>query len=245
VKLSLSTLLILIAAFTVACGVSATPTPGPAADPTPTATPVATATPTPVGDPAWLAALIATFEAEGAANPPIKISEYIYNGVTVYFVPQRCCDIFSDLYDASGTLIAHPDGGIAGIGDGKAPDFATNAKFVRFVWEDPRGLRESVLAPIESVEVEILESFPVQYRVRVVSGLPNGCARFDRWTVGFDEAARLFTIEVLNSVPTAAADLLCTMVYGTVDHSIPIDGVKSGLTYEVQVHDQTATFTGQ
>ena len=31
---------------------------------------------------------------------------------------KECCDQFSDLLDAEGNLIGHPDGGITGRGDG-------------------------------------------------------------------------------------------------------------------------------
>ena len=237
--------LLLIAAFTTACGVPATATPPPSAGSTPTPTSAPTPSPTIGAHPAWLAQLIATFTAGEVADPPITISEYVYNGAAVYFVPQRCCDIFSDLYDDSGVLIAHPDGGIAGTGDGRASDFSTSARFVRVVWEDPRGQRELVQAPIESVEVVVLESYPPQYRALVTSGLPNGCARFHHWTVHLDEAARLFTIEVLNSAPKPGADTLCAMVYGTLDHSIPLEGVESGQTYKVEVNGQATTFTAQ
>ena len=38
--------------------------------------------------------------------------------MTVYYVVHQCCDQFSDLLDANGNLIWHPDGGITGMGDG-------------------------------------------------------------------------------------------------------------------------------
>ena len=38
----------------------------------------------------------------GARHEPAPVvSEYRYGARAVYFVPQRCCDIFSDLYDAA------------------------------------------------------------------------------------------------------------------------------------------------
>lgn len=242
-KLRMFSLLLVIAGFTAACGAGGTATPVPVDDPTPTATPAPT--PTSEGNPEWLAALIASFEADDVTNPPIKISEYEYDGATVYFVPQRCCDIFSDLYNDTGLLIAHPDGGIAGVGDGRASDFSASATFVRVIWEDSRGQRELVRAPIESIEILILESFPVQYRAHVVSGLPNGCSRFDHWTVDLDEAGRQFTIEVLNSAPKPTTDIACAMVYGTMDHSIPLENVAAGQTYQVRVHDKATEFTAQ
>ena len=73
--------------------------------------------------PDWLTRLIQRLENEPVANPPASIAQYVYTGHTVYFLPPRCCDIFSDLYDADGNIIGHPDGGITGQGDGRVPDF--------------------------------------------------------------------------------------------------------------------------
>ena len=72
---------------------------------------------------AWLIDLINSQKNELVANPPAFIAQYEYKRQTVYFLPQRCCDIFSNLYDAQGSVIGHPDGGITGQGDGRAPDF--------------------------------------------------------------------------------------------------------------------------
>ena len=58
--------------------------------------------------PAWLTDLIQQQEGEPVANPPASIARYEYKGQTVYFLPQRCCDIFSNLYDADGDTIGHP-----------------------------------------------------------------------------------------------------------------------------------------
>ena len=88
--------------------------------------------------PAWLRALIAEIESEPVTNPPSAIFSYRYQGALVYFRPERCCDIFSDLYDRSGALICHPDGGITGRGDGRCPDFLSTRSDERVVWQDPR-----------------------------------------------------------------------------------------------------------
>ena len=257
-KILLISSLLAIAVFTAACGVGATSTPVPASTSTPTPVPAPTSTPTPTpipsvtptgSRPGWLNDLVIRFEQEPVANPAISIFEYEYKGETVYFVPQRCCDIFSDLYDAGGALIAHPDGGIAGHGDGRASDFFETAKLVRTVWTDHRGeesfKRELTKAPIESVDVAIMESFPVQYRVNVVSGLPSGCARFDHWELSVDAAAHAITIDVYNSVPAAGEAIACTMIYGYVEHSIGIDGIEPGHTYTVTVNDHQTQFTSQ
>ncbi len=65
----------------------------------------------------------ATFSAEKVSNPPQTIYIYTYHGDRVYFIPAKCCDKMSELFDSSGNLIGHPDGGITGKGDGKCSDF--------------------------------------------------------------------------------------------------------------------------
>jgi hypothetical protein len=44
----------------------------------------------------------------------------------------------SILYDANGKLICRPDGGIAGSGDGKCPDFLAKRKDGWRLWADSR-----------------------------------------------------------------------------------------------------------
>jgi len=68
--------------------------------------------------PTWLTEWLAELDSGKADFPPQSITEYEYNGATVYYVVKQCCDQFSDLLDADGNLIGHPDGGIAGRGDG-------------------------------------------------------------------------------------------------------------------------------
>lgn len=88
--------------------------------------------------PAWLQTLIAQIASEPVTNPPSSIIRYKYDGATVYYRLARCCDIFADLYDESGTLICHPDGGITGSGDGKCTDFAATRSEEQVVWTDRR-----------------------------------------------------------------------------------------------------------
>lgn len=89
--------------------------------------------------PACVQKLIKGFLEEEVQNPPRKIYSYTYNGSLVYYVTPPCCDFFSDLYDAQCKLIAHPDGGITGKGDGRAKDFGENKSNEKLVWEDVRG----------------------------------------------------------------------------------------------------------
>ncbi len=83
--------------------------------------------------------LIKKFSAEEKMNPPRSIYRYTYNNDMVYFVPAPCCDFFSDLYDSKCNLIAHPDGGFTGRGDGKITDFFQRRSNEKLIWEDERG----------------------------------------------------------------------------------------------------------
>lgn len=89
-------------------------------------------------NPAWLNDLIDKMASEPVADPPAKIIQYDYKGSTVYYVPPRCCDIMSDLYDVNGNIICHPDGGVDGLGDGMCPDFFTQISNGIVIWEDQR-----------------------------------------------------------------------------------------------------------
>jgi hypothetical protein len=87
-------------------------------------------------EPAWLRAKITQFEQLPVGNPPRSILRTTYAGRTVYFVTPTCCDIPSELYEASGQLICFPGGGFAG-GDGRCPGFALPPD-ATVVWRDAR-----------------------------------------------------------------------------------------------------------
>jgi hypothetical protein len=197
-------------------------------------------TPTPDGSrPAWLGKLIATYESEAPASPPLSVSAYTYNEQTVYFVPQRCCNIYSDLYDAGGAIIAHPDGGIAGTGDGRASDFLLVGRFAGVVWSDPRaddGRRIEVPAPIERVRVVALGDGS-GLGIRVVSALPDGCSRFERWSIsGPEPGEAAIIIRVVNSVSTRQG-VVCAQEFRTVESVVPLPAeLEPGLTYTIRVN---------
>jgi hypothetical protein len=69
--------------------------------------------------PLWLKNKIDIYQK---SHPNISAQLTKYNGKIAYYVPPRCCDIPSELYDEGGNLICYPDGGFAG-GDGKCPSF--------------------------------------------------------------------------------------------------------------------------
>lgn len=89
-------------------------------------------------EPQCIQNLVKKFESEPVTNPPLKIVKYQYNKKVVYYVPAICCDQFSSLYDEDCNLLGHPDGGYTGRGDGKFPDFETEALYKETVWQDSR-----------------------------------------------------------------------------------------------------------
>lgn len=81
---------------------------------------------------------ILAFRAAPPTRPPLRILRYRYRGEFVYFVPARCCDVPSALYDASGRRLCEPDGGFIGGGDGKCPDFFERRRDETLLWQDDR-----------------------------------------------------------------------------------------------------------
>jgi ssDNA-specific exonuclease RecJ len=88
--------------------------------------------------PMCIKALIEKMKADSVTNPPSKIYSYTFDNKTVYYVPGVCCDNFSDLYDDSCKIIAHPDGGFTGQGDRKLPKFHDEKKDEKLIWQDKR-----------------------------------------------------------------------------------------------------------
>ena len=88
--------------------------------------------------PAWLTGLIQELESQPVANPPAYIARYDYKSQVVYYLPARCCDIPSNLYDAVGIIVCHPDGGFSGTGDERCADFVAQRKNETIIWRDPR-----------------------------------------------------------------------------------------------------------
>jgi hypothetical protein len=82
--------------------------------------------------------MIDRFRSGPADNPPRAITRFTYKGQAVFYVSAPCCDFQSELYDAQGALLCHPDGGITGRGDGKCPDFASTKKDPIAIWQDTR-----------------------------------------------------------------------------------------------------------
>ncbi len=102
----------------------------------------------------------------------------------------------------------------------------------------------NVLAPIESIDIRVAESAPPQYSLDVVSGLPSGCAKFDRYEV--ERFGATINVTVWNLEPIPGPGVFCTAIYGMVEHAIPLgSSFQRGTTYTVHVNDVTQTFVAR
>ena len=113
--------------------------------------------------------------------------------------------------------------------------------------EPPRAVPADMVevpAPIESVDIFVAESFPPQYFVHVVSGLPSGCVEF----YGYEESrsGNVITITVTNLEPAPSAMIACAAIYLTHEFSVPLGtDFEPGETYTVSVNDVTETIVAQ
>lgn len=95
---------------------------------------------------------------------------------------------------------------------------------------------------VESVDILIMESFPVQISVLVKGQLPNVCTEIDQIRQGDDLENNAFWIEITT---VSSTDDACIEILAPFEESIPLDvyGLPAG-TYTVTVNDvMTATFT--
>ncbi len=109
-------------------------------------------------------------------------------------------------------------------------------------------LRDTFIAesPIESVEVDVLESSPPQYQLRIVSGLPkgSGCSRFNGYEIRRSDANK---IEVAITHHEVADRLVvCTADYPSVATVVPLGSdFEPGEEYEVRVNGEATSFVAQ
>lgn len=100
------------------------------------------------------------------------------------------------------------------------------------------------LAPIEQVRLVVAESHPPQYFVQVTFGLPNGCYQPGSFEV--ERAGGRIDIKVYVTRP-AGEELVCTMIYRTVEQSIALGSeFEPGQSYTVVVNGkQRVSFTAR
>ena len=102
--------------------------------------------------------------------------------------------------------------------------------------------RQEVLAPIDGVAVQTLESNPPQYMLNVRAGLPSGCAGKNRHEI--QRVAEAITVTVFNWMPTGNPP--CTAIYGSYELNINLGSdFRRGATYAVNVNDKRTSFVAQ
>ena len=102
--------------------------------------------------------------------------------------------------------------------------------------------RQEVLAPIDGLDVSVLESSPPQYMLSVRAGLPSGCAEKNRHET--QRAAETISVTVLNWMPAGSPP--CTMIYGSYELNINLGSdFRRGTTYTVSVNDRKTSFVAQ
>ena len=108
----------------------------------------------------------------------------------------------------------------------------------------PTPARTVVDAPIDGLDVLVRESFPPGYTLRVVSGLPSGCAQFDRADITGRRDTTI-TVHVTNTMP-ADPMTACTAIYGTHESFLDLGtDFTPSTTYTVRVNDKATTFVAQ
>jgi hypothetical protein len=96
-------------------------------------------------------------------------------------------------------------------------------------------------APIDNAQILVQESFPPKYVLRVVAGLPGGCAKPHSHDI--ERSGTHFRVEILNSISSAGP---CLDIYNTYNLSIPLPGTfQPGVDYTVNVNGQVLSFKGQ
>jgi inhibitor of cysteine peptidase len=95
-------------------------------------------------------------------------------------------------------------------------------------------------APVQSIEILIMESFPVQVAVLARGELPDACTEIDQVDQRVDLEKHTLWVEITTVRPT---DLACIQVLAPFEERIPLDvyGLPAG-TYTVDVNGVTGTF---
>ncbi|MBB1285485.1 hypothetical protein HRH25_13960 [Flavisolibacter sp. BT320] len=88
--------------------------------------------------PSCVQARIEAIKKEPRWNPPATVTEYRYEGRTVYLFSSPCCDQYNELWDTDCHYICAPSGGYTGRGDEKCTGFKDKAERVKGVWKDDR-----------------------------------------------------------------------------------------------------------
>ena len=93
--------------------------------------------------------------------------------------------------------------------------------------------RIEVLAPIDVAEVVVTDDAEPDYLLRIVSGLPNGCAKYDNMHVNVGTG--VITVSVMNTIPEDFR-VACTEIYGSHDRTVELPGLETATDYEIIIN---------
>ncbi|NDJ51924.1 MAG: hypothetical protein GYB68_02425 [Chloroflexi bacterium] len=98
------------------------------------------------------------------------------------------------------------------------------------------------LATVETLDILILESFPLQATARVSGYTSDGCTEVIDDHVFYDEETQTFDIQIYTARPEGE-DLACTQVLMPFERSIGLDilGLSAG-NYTVTAYDLSTSF---
>lgn len=103
------------------------------------------------------------------------------------------------------------------------------------------GLREHVEAPIHDVQINVAESFPLQYFVAVSVGLPNACYDFGEAIVS--QQGTIVKINVTNLAPADPTEP-CAEIYRTIVENVALGSdFDPSIAYTVEVNGTSYQLT--
>lgn len=95
--------------------------------------------------------------------------------------------------------------------------------------------RLEVLAPIDEAELITVGDQNPEYQLRVVSGLPNGCAQYKNTTVKIVD--NVVVVDVRNTLPQDDR-VVCAAVYGSHERTVDLPGLEPETDYIVSVNGE-------
>jgi inhibitor of cysteine peptidase len=96
------------------------------------------------------------------------------------------------------------------------------------------------LAVVDSLDVMLMESFPLQVQASIKGNLPDGCTTIGAVDQKFDEGTKTFTLTIQTYRPKGMA---CIMVVAPYEKNVALEvyGLSKG-TYTVIANGKSATF---
>lgn len=92
-------------------------------------------------EPQWVKDLVTHLKSEPVTNPPTFLQKCTVDSKVTYYQSPKAGDQMSVLYDQNGQVLCAPDGGIAGKGDEKCPDYFQTRTDCNYVWTDNRAFQ--------------------------------------------------------------------------------------------------------